>query len=193
MPDDRPRCEWPGADEAMLRYHDEVWGVPMHDDRQLFEFITLEGAQAGLSWSTILGRVEGYRHAFLEWDIEAIAAMDEADVERLRQDTGIIRNRAKIQSTISNAQAVLDLLPQWTTLDRYIWQFVDEVTVINEPRRLDDIEAETEQSQAMSKQLKRDGFRFVGPTICYAFMQAAGLVNDHTVDCFRHAEVATAV
>ena len=193
MPDDRPRCEWPGADEAMLRYHDEVWGVPMHDDRQLFEFITLEGAQAGLSWSTILGRVEGYREAFLDWDIAAIAAMDESDVERLRQNERIIRNRMKIESTISNAQAVLDLLPQWTSLDRYIWQFVDEVTIVNRPRRLEEIAAETEESKAMSKQLKRDGFRFVGPTICYAFMQAAGLVNDHSVDCFRHAEVGTAV
>jgi DNA-3-methyladenine glycosylase I len=177
----------------MRRYHDEVWGVPMHDDRQLFEFLTLEGAQAGLSWATILGRIEGYREAFLDWDIEAIANMDERDVERLRQDARIIRNRAKIESTISNARAVLELLPQWTTLDRYIWQFVDEVTVVNTPEGLGDIPAETERSQAMSKQLKRDGFRFVGPTICYAFMQAAGLVNDHTVDCFRHAEVATAV
>lgn len=177
----------------MVRYHDEVWGVPMHDDRQLFEFLTLEGAQAGLSWSTILGRIEGYRAAFLDWDIEAIAQMDERDVERLRQDERIIRNRAKIESTISNARAVLELLPQWVTFDRYIWQFVDEVTIVNRPRGLGDIAAETEESQAMSKQLKRDGFRFVGPTICYAFMQAAGLVNDHTVDCFRHAEVATAV
>lgn len=193
MPDERKRCEWPGADAAMLRYHDEVWGVPMHDDRQLFEFITLEGAQAGLSWSTILGRAEGYREAFLDWDIAAIAAMDESDVERLRQNERIIRNRMKIESTISNAQAVLDLLPQWTSLDRYIWQFVDEVTIVNKPRRLEEIAAETEESKAMSKQLKRDGFRFVGPTICYAFMQAAGLVNDHSVDCFRHAEVGTAV
>jgi DNA-3-methyladenine glycosylase I len=193
MPDERVRCEWPGADEAMRRYHDEVWGVPMHDDRQLFEFLTLEGAQAGLSWSTILGRIEGYRAAFLDWDIEAIANMDEGDVERLREDARIIRNRAKIESTISNARAALKLLPQWTTFDRYIWQFVDEVTIVNKPRGLGDIPAETERSQAMSKQLKRDGFRFVGPTICYAFMQAAGLVNDHAVDCFRHAEVATAV
>ena len=177
----------------MRRYHDEVWGVPMHDDRKLFEFLTLEGAQAGLSWSTILGRIEGYREAFLDWDIQAIADMDERGVGRLRQDARIIRNRAKIESTISNARAVLELLPQWTTLDRYIWQFVDEVTVVNTPGGLGDIPAETERSQAMSKQLKRDGFRFVGPTICYAFMQAAGLVNDHTVDCFRHAEVATAV
>ena len=192
MTDGRTRCPWPGDDPAMQRYHDEVWGVPMHDDRQLFEFLTLEGAQAGLSWSTILGRIEGYRRAFLDWDIEAVAAMDERDVERLRQDEGIIRNRAKIESTISNARAVLDLLPQWVTFDRYIWQFVDEVTIVNRPRTLADLPAETERSKAMSKQLKRDGFRFVGPTICYAFMQAAGLVNDHTVDCFRHDEVAIA-
>ncbi len=192
MTDDRTRCPWPGDDPAMMRYHDEEWGVPVHDDRKLFEFLTLEGAQAGLSWSTILGRVDGYRRAFLDWDIEAIAAMDESDVERLREDTGIIRNRAKIESTISNAQAVLELLPQWVTFDRYIWQFVDEVTVVNRPRSLEDIAPETEASQAMSKQLKRDGMRFVGPTICYAFMQAAGMVNDHTVDCFRYDEVATA-
>jgi DNA-3-methyladenine glycosylase I len=193
MADDRTRCPWPGDDPSMVRYHDEVWGVPMHDDQQLFEFLTLEGAQAGLSWSTILGRIEGYRAAFLDWDIEAIAGMNERDVERLRQDERIIRNRAKIESTISNARAVLELLPQWVTFDRYLWQFVDEVTIVNRPRGLGDIRAETEESQAMSKQLKRDGFRFVGPTICYAFMQAAGLVNDHTVDCYRQAEVATAV
>lgn len=183
------RCAWAGDDPLMVRYHDEVWGVPVHDDRALFEFLTLEGAQAGLSWRTILNRREGYRRAFLDWDIGAIAAMDGGDVERLLQDGGIIRNRAKIESTISNACAALEVREEWESLDRYLWQFVDGAPIRNRWRELAELPAETELSKAMSRQLKRDGFRFVGPTTLYAFMQAVGMVNDHTVDCFRYAEV----
>jgi DNA-3-methyladenine glycosylase I len=183
------RCAWAGEEPLMVRYHDEVWGVPVHDDRALFEFLTLEGAQAGLSWRTILNRREGYRRAFLDWDIGAIAAMDGGDVERLLQDGGIIRNRAKIESTISNARAALEVREEWESLDRYLWQFVDGAPIRNRWRELAALPAETELSKAMSRQLKRDGFRFVGPTTLYAFMQAVGMVNDHTVDCFRYAEV----
>lgn len=183
------RCAWASDDPLMLRYHDEEWGVPCHEDRTLFEFLTLEGAQAGLSWRTILHRREGYRRAFLDWDIERIAAMTDADLDRLVADEGIIRHRQKIASTISNARVVLGLLPQWVTLDRYIWQFVDEVVVVGRHGSLEDVPAVTERSWAMSKQMRRDGFTFIGPTTAYAFMQAAGLVNDHTVDCFRFGEV----
>jgi DNA-3-methyladenine glycosylase I len=191
MPDASPdltRCAWVGDEPSMVRYHDEEWGVPCHDDRTLFEFLTLEGAQAGLSWRTILQRREGYRRAFLEWDIERIAAMTEADIDRLVEDEGIIRHRQKITSTIGNARIVLKLLPQWVTLDRYLWQFVDEV-VVGRHDSMGDVPAVTERSWAMSKQMRRDGFTFVGPTTAYAFMQATGLVNDHTVDCFRFTEV----
>lgn len=174
----------------MLRYHDEEWGVPSHDDRTLFEFLTLEGAQAGLSWRTILHRRDGYRRAFFDWDIERIAAMGDEDVARLLRDDGIIRNRAKIQATIDNARAVLRLVPQWVTLDRYLWQFVDEVIVVNHWQAAEQVPASSDRAAAMSRQMKRDGFRFVGPTTLYAFMQATGMVNDHLVDCFRHREVA---
>jgi DNA-3-methyladenine glycosylase I len=192
MPDASPgliRCAWAGDEPSMVRYHDEEWGVPCHDDRTLFEFLTLEGAQAGLSWRTILQRREGYRRAFVEWDIERIAAMTETDIDRLVEDAGIIRHRQKITSTIGNARTVLRLLPQWVTLDRYLWQFVDEVVVVGRHDSVGDVPAVTERSWAMSKQMRRDGFTFVGPTTAYALMQAAGLVNDHTVDCFRFAEV----
>jgi DNA-3-methyladenine glycosylase I len=178
-----------GDDPLMVRYHDEEWGLPCHDDATLFEFLTLEGAQAGLSWRTILQRREGYRRAFLEWDIERIARMTEADIDRLVADEAIIRHRQKIASTVGNARAVLALLPQWVTLDRYLWQFVDEVVVVGRHQAGAEIPAVTERSWAMSKQMRRDGFTFVGPTTLYAFMQAAGLVNDHTVDCFRFSQV----
>lgn len=176
----------------MVRYHDEEWGVPVHDDRVLFEFLTLESAQAGLSWRTILHRRDGYRRAFHDWDIERIASMNENDVVRLLADPGVIRNRAKIEATIENARVALRLLPQWVTFDRYLWQFVDEVTVVNQWRSVDEVPAESERARAMSHRMKRDGFRFVGPTTLYAFMQATGMVNDHLVDCYRHREVALA-
>lgn len=189
MVDDRPRCPWPGDDPAMTRYHDEVWGVPLHDDRGLFEFLTLEGAQAGLSWRTILNRQEGYRAAFANWDITRIAAFDDADVARLLADPGIIRNRAKVASAIGNAQAALDAAAEFGSLDRFLWQFVDEVVKVNAFSTLGEHPAETVESKAMSKELKRRGFRFVGPTICYAFMQATGMVNDHLASCFRYGQV----
>ncbi len=188
MPD-LVRCAWVGDDPLMVRYHDEEWGVPVRDDATLFEFLTLEGAQAGLSWRTALGRREGYRAAFHGWDIERIAAMAEDDLERLLQDPGIIRHRQKIAATISNAQAVLRLLPQWVTFERYAWQFVDEVVVVGNRLSLGDVPTESDRSKVMSRQMQRDGFRFVGPTIAYAFMQATGMVNDHTTDCFRFRQV----
>jgi DNA-3-methyladenine glycosylase I len=181
------RCEWvPAGDPAYVAYHDDEWGVPSRDERHLFELLTLEGAQAGLSWSTILRKREGYRAAFAGFDVEAVARFDERDVERLMGDAGIVRNRAKIESTIGNARAVLEL-PE--SLSDHLWGFVGGEPLVAGWRTLGEIPAETAESKAMSKDLKRRGFRFVGPTICYAFMQAAGLVNDHVVDCFRYAEV----
>ncbi|MGE3960595.1 MAG: DNA-3-methyladenine glycosylase I [Dehalococcoidia bacterium] len=183
------RCEWAGNEPVMVRYHDEEWGVPEHDDRRLFEFLTLEGAQAGLSWRTILLRREGYRRAFHGWDLDRVASMTDADVERLLQDTGIIRHRGKIESTVTNARLALEIVDEWGSLDAYVWQFVDGVPVRNAWRSLAEVPPVAAAAQAMSKRMRKDGFRFVGATTLYAFMQAAGLVNDHTVDCFRHGEV----
>ena len=180
------RCAWvPEADPAYVAYHDAEWGVPSHDDRHLFEMLTLEGAQAGLSWSTILHKREGYRKAFAKFDIERVARFTKRDVERLLADPGIVRNRLKVESTVNNAQRVLEL----ESLGDYLWEFVDGAPIVNRWRRLADIPAETAESKAMSKDLKKRGFRFVGPTVCYAFMQATGLVNDHVVDCFRYSEL----
>jgi DNA-3-methyladenine glycosylase I len=169
----------------MVRYHDLEWGVPLHDDRALFELLTLEGAQAGLSWDTILKRREGYRRAFDGFDIGRIASYGEADVARLLQDAGIIRNRAKVAATIGNARALLEIQRE-DSFDAYIWRFVGGRTKLNRFASLAEIPAQTAESQAMSKDLLKRGFRFVGPTICYAFMQSAGLVNDHLVSCFRY-------
>ncbi len=186
------RCEWAtGSDELMLAHHDEEWGVPSHDDRHLFEMLTLEGAQAGLSWSTILRKREGYRAALAGFDVEAVARFTDRDVERLMGDAGIVRNRAKIESTIGNARAVLDLREE-QGLAEYLWSFVGGEPLVPGRRTLAESPAETAESKAMSKDLKRRGFRFVGPTICYALMQAAGLVNDHVVDCFRFRELTAA-
>jgi DNA-3-methyladenine glycosylase I len=177
----------PEEDPLYVAYHDEEWGVPSHDQRHLFEMLVLEGAQAGLSWSTILRKREGYRQAFANWDLARIAAFGPKDVERLMGEAGIVRNRLKIESAIANAQAVLALEE---TLDDLLWRFAGGEPKQNRFRKLADIPAETPESKAMSKELKRRGFRFVGPTVCYAFMQACGLVNDHTTDCFRYTEVA---
>jgi DNA-3-methyladenine glycosylase I len=177
------RCAWvPEADPLYVAYHDDEWGVPSHDDRHLFELLVLEGAQAGLSWSTILRKREGYRKAFAGFDAERVARFGDADVERLLADAGIVRNRAKIESAIQNARATLEL----GSLGAYFWEFVGGRPKVNAFRTIAEIPAETEESRALSKDLKRRGFRFVGPTICYAFMQSVGLVNDHTVDCFRY-------
>jgi DNA-3-methyladenine glycosylase I len=177
----------PEEDPLYVAYHDEEWGVPSHDRRHLFEMLVLEGAQAGLSWSTILRKREGYRQAFADWDVTRIAAFGPKDVERLMGDAGIVRNRLKVESAIANAQAVLALEE---TLDDLLWSFAGGEPKQNRFGKLADIPAETPESKAMSKELKRRGFRFVGPTVCYAFMQACGLVNDHTTDCFRYTEVA---
>ena len=181
------RCEWAAeSDELMLAYHDEEWGVPSHDDRFLFELLTLEGAQAGLSWSTILNKREGYRRAFAGFDPATVARFGPSDVERLLADPGIVRNRLKIQSTVNNAARVLAVQEELGSLDAYLWGFVDGRPVVNEFRTMAEIPAETDLSKAISKDLKRRGFRFVGPTSIYAFMQSAGLVVDHTMDCFRY-------
>lgn len=183
------RCEWAGDDPLMQQYHDDEWGVPTHGDRDLFELLILEGAQAGLSWRTVLNRREGYRAAFHGFDIAAIAAYTDADRERLRADAGIIRNRAKIDAAIAGARATLSVQAEHGSLDAFLWSFVG-----GEPRRnafqsLADLPAQTDESRAMSKALKGYGFSFVGPTICYAFMQSAGLVNDHVTGCFRYGQV----
>jgi len=190
MPDARPRrCSWPGDDPRMIDYHDRVWGVPVHDDATLFAFLLLDGAQAGLAWRTILARWDGYRQAFHGFDVERIARFGERDVERLLADPRIIRNRAKVHSAVQNARATLALRAQGEPLDAFLWRFVDGRPRRNRFRRDDEIPAESEESRAMSRALKQRGFRFVGPTICYAFMQSAGLVNDHLVSCFRYREV----
>jgi DNA-3-methyladenine glycosylase I len=180
------RCEWAGASDPLyLAYHDEEWGVPSHDDRHLFELLVLEGAQAGLSWSTILRKREGYRQAFAGFDAEQVARFGPPEIERLLGDAAIVRNRAKIEAAVANARATREV----GSLAEFVWSFVDGRPVQNSWRTIHEIPSETPESRAMSKELKRRGFRFVGPTICYAFMQAVGLVNDHVVDCFRHAEV----
>jgi DNA-3-methyladenine glycosylase I len=183
------RCQWAGEKTTMIAYHDREWGVPVHDERLLFEFLILEGAQAGLSWSTVLNKRERYRQVFDNFDVEKIARYDETKQQQLMGDAGIIRNRLKIAATISNAQACLDLCDRGGNLDSWLWSFVDGQTIQNSWLRQDEIPVQTAESEAMSKELKKRGFRFVGPTICYALMQATGMVNDHTVDCFRYQEL----
>jgi DNA-3-methyladenine glycosylase I len=186
------RCEWPN-NELMIKYHDEEWGVPVHNDTLLFEFLVLETAQAGLSWQTILNRREGYRKAFCNFDYKKVSRFNDEDVERLMLDTSIIRNRLKINSTISNAKLFLEVQREFGSFDKYIWGFVNGKPIVNKFKKLSDIPANTSISNMMSKDLKKRGFKFVGSTICYAFMQAAGLVNDHVVDCFRYQEVQNAI
>jgi DNA-3-methyladenine glycosylase I len=181
------RCGWAAGttDPEMLAYHDQEWGVPSHDDRQLFEMLTLEGAQAGLSWSTILHKREGYRRAFAGFDVDRVARFDARSVARLLRDPGIVRNRLKVGSTVANARAIRSVRDELGSLDALLWSFVGGSPVRNRWRGPGDIPSETDASRAMSKDLKRRGFRFVGPTVCYAFMQATGMVNDHEVRCFR--------
>lgn len=187
-PPDPPRCEWAGSDPLYIRYHDEEWGVPVRDDRLLFENLLLEGAQAGLSWITVLRRRPAYRRAFHGFDARAMARYDEADVARLLADPGIIRHRLKVRAFIGNARAYLEISEK-ESFAELLWGFVDGETRQRQWRALEQVPAETAESRAMSRELKRRGFRFVGPTICYAFMQAVGMVNDHVVGCFRHAEL----
>ena len=189
---DRPRirCEWAGKDPLMIEYHDKEWGVPLHDDRKLFEFLVLDAMQAGLSWLTILRKRENFRKAFDNYNVKKIAKYDEIKFNELLSNAGIIRNRLKISACIKNAQAFLQVQKEFGSFDIYIWQFVGGITNKNSWKKLKDLPPNTQESDAMSKDMKQRGFSFVGTTICYAFMQAAGLVNDHTVDCFRYNEVA---
>ena len=184
------RCEWAPLDQAAyLAYHDEEWGVPVHDDVRLFEMLVLEGAQAGLSWSTILNKREGYRKVFSGFDPAKVALFDSRKIERILHNPAIVRNRAKVESAVANAKAVRHVQDQEGSLDALLWAFVGGQPRVNRFERLGDIPSETAESAAMSKELKRRGFRFVGPTVCYAFMQACGLVNDHVMGCFRYDEV----
>jgi DNA-3-methyladenine glycosylase I len=188
--DDDTRCGWAsGPDEAMRAYHDAEWGVPIRDERHLFELLILEGAQAGLSWNTILRKRDGYRTAFAGFDPGAVAAFDDSDVARLLADPGIVRNRAKVAASIDNARATLALEAAGTTLVDHLWSFVGGAQIVNRVAGIGQVPSETDESRAMSKDLRQRGFRFVGPTICYALMQSAGLVNDHEVSCPRWAEV----
>jgi DNA-3-methyladenine glycosylase I len=180
------RCEWANGSELMQSYHDNEWGVELHDDRGLFEFLVLEGAQAGLRWSTILNKREGYRKAFDNFDVKKVAAYTDNDVARLLADPGIVRNRLKVGAAIINARAFLLVQKEFGSFDKYIWQFVGGKPLRNSWKKMADIPASTPESDAMSKDLKKRGFKFVGTTICYAFMQAVGMVNDHVVGCFRY-------
>jgi DNA-3-methyladenine glycosylase I len=188
----KTRCDWSGSDPQYIAYHDDEWGTPEHDDRRLFEFLILEGAQAGLSWLTILKKRENFRRALHGFDPQKIAAYSATDVQRLLTDPGIIRNRLKIESAIGNARGVLKIMDEFGSFDAFIWRYVDYQPRQNTWQSLAELPASTETSDMMSKDLKRQGFSFVGSTICYAFMQAVGMVNDHVVDCFRYDEVKKA-
>ena len=193
MPSKSPnkkRCAWVGNDPLYLDYHDQEWGVPVHDDRQLFEMITLEGAQAGLSWITVLKKRENYRRALNNFDAHKIARYDARKKRALMNDAGIIRNRLKIDSTIGNARAFLQIVEEAGSFSDYLWDFVDGRPIVNRWRKISQVPVYTPKSDALSKALKSRGFKFVGTTICYSFMQAVGMVNDHETTCFRHAEVA---
>lgn len=183
------RCEWAGTDPLYIAYHDEEWGQPVHDDQELFEFLILEGAQAGLSWITILRKRESYHLAFDDFDPVKVAAYDQAKIDQLLDNPGIIRNRLKIRSAISNAQAFLQVQQEFGSFDSYIWGFTDYTPIINSWTSMSEIPAQTPLSEKISKDLKKRGFNFVGPTICYAFMQAIGMVNDHVISCYRYAEL----
>jgi DNA-3-methyladenine glycosylase I len=189
MPAEPKRCPWPGRDPLYVRYHDREWGVPLHDDRRLFEFLVLEGAQAGLSWITILRKRPAYRRAFHKFDFRKVARYGERDVQRLLGDAGIVRNEQKLRSAIRNARAFLKVREEFGTFDRYIWRFIDGRPIVNRWRSDRQVPPRTAVSDAISKDLKQRGFSFVGSTIVYAHMQATGMVNDHLVSCFRHGGV----
>ena len=185
----KKRCEWVGEDPLYIRYHDEEWGVPVHDDRVLFEFLILEGAQAGLSWLTILKKRENYRKAYHNFDVKKIARYTDKDRARLLADAGIVRNRLKVDASIRNAKGTLAIQEEFGSLDAYLWEYVDGKPIQNAWKSMAELPVKTEISDRMSKDLKKREFNFVGSTICYAFMQAVGMVNDHTIDCFRYEEV----
>ena len=182
------RCEWANASPTEAQYHDKEWGVPLHDDRLLFEFLILEGAQAGLSWSTILNKRKAYRKAFDYFDIEKVANYSEAKIQALMQDKGIVRNKLKVNAAVNNAQRVIEIQTEHGSFDTYMWSFVGGKTIKNQWQKHADVPASTIESDTMSKTLKQKGFKFIGPTICYAFMQATGMVNDHVISCFRHTQ-----
>ncbi len=186
---EKVRCSWPGEDPLMIEYHDNEWGTPLHDDQKLFEFLVLDAFQAGLSWRTILYKRENFRKAFDRFDAKKVARYDAAKVEVLMQDAGIVRNRLKIEATIRNAQCFLEVKKEFGSFDQYIWQFTGHKVLDNKRSSMSQIPARSPESDAMSKDLLRRGFKFVGSTICYAFMQAAGMVNDHIVSCPRHSQV----
>lgn len=188
--DDKKRCGWvEGQFDQYIKYHDEEWGVPVHDDHKHFEFLILEGAQAGLSWSTILKRREGYRQSFANFDPEKVAKYDEEKIQELLQFEGIIRNKLKVRSAVTNAQKFLEIQERFGSFDKYIWQFVNGEPNVNHWNSMKEVPATTKESDALNKDLKKRGFKFVGSTIIYAHMQACGLVNDHTVECFRYKEL----
>ena len=183
------RCTWCGSDPQYVAYHDEDWGVPVYDDRLLFEMLILEGAQAGLSWLTILKKRDNYRQAFHAFDVTRIACYDQTEIDRLMQDAGIVRNRLKIEATIKNARGFLQIRDEFSSFSDYLWRYVEGKPIINKWKKLSDIPTHTKLAAQLSKDLKKHGFSFVGPTICYAFMQSVGMVNDHTTDCFRYQEI----
>jgi len=183
------RCPWAGTDPLYRAYHDTEWGTPVHEDYKLFEFLILEGAQAGLSWLTILRKRQNYRKAFARFDPRKVAGYDARKVEELLRNPGVVRNRRKVEAAVGNARAFLAVQEEFGSFDRYIWRFVEGRPIRNSWRSIEEIPATTPESIAMSRDLQRRGFRFVGPTICYAFMQAVGMVNDHTVECFRYGEL----
>jgi len=183
-------CGWPGEDTLMIAYHDEEWGVPLHDDRAIYEFLVLEGMQAGLSWRTVLHKRENFRKAFAGFDPEKVARFNRRSIERLLNDAGIIRNRQKVEAAVNNARRFLEVQEEFGSFDAFIWRFVGGKPIRNRRRSLADLPATSSESDAMSRELKARGFKFIGSTVCYAHMQATGMVNDHLVTCFRHAELA---
>jgi len=189
MQSKQTRCEWPGENELSIEYHDREWGVPLHDDKLLFEYLILDAFQAGLSWQTILNKRKNFKKAFHNFNAKKISKYSEKDKSRLLNDAGIIRNRLKINSAITNAQKFLEIQKEFGSFDKYVWQFTNHKTINNKFKNLSNLPAKTKESEKMSEDLKKRGFKFCGPTICYAFMQAAGMVNDHTTNCFRYKEV----
>jgi len=186
----KTRCEWCGTEELYVKYHDEEWGVPVHDDKVHFEFLILEGAQAGLSWITVLRKRDNYRKAFDNFDVNKVARYTEKRIEKLLQNPGIIRNKLKVRSAVSNAQAFIEVQMEFGSFDKYIWHFVNNKPIVNKRKKMSDLPATSIESDALSKDLKKRGFKFVGSTIMYAHMQAIGMINDHTKDCFRYKEVS---
>lgn len=186
MSTNKKSCTWPGTDEKMIHYHDEEWGTPVHDDKKHFEFLVLDCFQAGLSWKTILHRRENFKKAFANFDVKKVAKFDQKTVEKLLKDEGIIRNRLKVEGTVKNAKAFIEVQEEFGSFDEYIWQFTGGKTIVNKRKQSKEIPPNSKESDTMSKALKKRGFTFVGTTICYAYMQAAGMVNDHLVDCHRY-------